>query len=51
MEKVVDMDYWKDIDVTLASLVQNGYVNLPSLEIFDLHTVAESINTEMEGAT
>lgn len=51
MEKVVDIEYWKDIDVTLASLVQNGYVKLPSLEIFDLHTVAESINSEMEGAT
>ena len=45
------MDYWKDIDVKLESLVQKGYVKLPSLEIFDLHTVAESINSDMDGAT
>ena len=45
------MDYWKDIDSKLASLLQKGYVKLPSLEIFDLHAVAESINSEMNGAT
>lgn len=45
------MDYWEDIDVLLESLVKKGYVKLPSLEIFDLNAVAESINSEMDGAT
>ena len=45
------MDYWEGIDVLLESLVQNGCVKLPSLETFDLHAAAESINSEMDGAT
>lgn len=48
MEKV---DYWKDIDSLLKPLINNGYVKLPSLDLFDLDSVAESINAEMKGET
>ena len=44
-------DYWRDLDFSLEPLVKNGCVKLPSLEVFNLDAVANSINTEMNGAT
>ena len=44
-------DYWRDLDFLLEPLVKNGCVKLPSLEVFNLDAVANSINTEMNGAT
>jgi len=44
-------DYWRDLDFFLDTLVKNGCVKLPSLEVFNLDAVANSINTEMNGAT
>lgn len=44
-------DYWRDLDFLLEPLVTNGFVKLPSLEVFDLDAIANSINAEMNGAT
>ena len=44
-------DYWRDLDFFLDTLVKNGCVKLPSLEVFNLDAVANSIITEMNGAT
>ena len=44
-------DYWRDLDFFSDTLVKNGCVKLPSLEVFNLDAVANSINTEMNGAT
>ncbi len=43
--------YWNDIDLRLESLIKEGFVKLPSLEIFDLNSIAEKINEDMKGKT
>ena len=40
-------DYWQDIDKKLELLVENGYVKLPSLKLFDLDITAQNISSEM----
>ena len=45
------VDFWENTDGALELLITNGYVKLPSLGVFDLESVAESINAEMKGAT
>ena len=44
-------DYWRDLDFILEPLVKNGFVKLPSLEVFNLDATANSINAEMKGGT
>ena len=44
-------NYWKNIDNILQPILEKGFVKLPSLSVFDLEAVAESINAEMKGAT
>lgn len=44
-------NYWKDIDLNLTKLKEDGYVKLPSLENFDLELLAENISSEMNGNT
>ena len=43
--------YWKNIDSILKPLINNGHVKLPSLDLFDLESVAKNINAEMKGET
>ena len=43
--------YWDDIDSRLESLLQHGYVKLPSLKSFNLDAIATNINIEMDGET
>jgi hypothetical protein len=44
-------NYWGDIDSSLNSLLSHGYVKLPSLQAFDLDTIANRIKNEMNGET
>jgi len=44
-------NYWIDIDKRLEELVNNGFVKLPSLKIFQLDDLADKINAEMNGST
>ena len=46
-----NLNYWHDIDSSLAQLVKDGCVKLPSLENFGLDEVANDINAEMKGNT
>ena len=39
--------YWHDIDSRLEQLLEKGFVKLPSLSIFDLDFLANSISDEM----
>ena len=48
MEKI---NYWENIDDLLIPLIEKGYVKLPSLSVFDLDSLAENINVEMNGST
>lgn len=43
--------YWDGIEAKLDSLVERGFVKLPSLKVFDLDTIAEGISREMGGRT
>ena len=43
--------FWDDIDLRLESLLTDGYVKLPSLKAFNLDAIADSIDSEMDGAT
>ena len=43
--------YWQNIDSRLEQLVDNGYVKLPSLNIFDLDFLANDISNEMGALT
>lgn len=45
------VNYWENIDDLLQLLIKNGYVKLPSLSVFDLESIADSINNEMKGST
>ena len=45
------LPYWDDIDSRLESLLQHGYVKLPSLKSFNLDAIATNINIEMDGET
>tara|TARA_B100001996_G_scaffold353634_1_gene315136 strand:+ start:394 stop:1101 length:708 start_codon:yes stop_codon:yes gene_type:complete len=40
-------NYWHDIDSRLEQLLEKGFVKLPSLSIFDLNFLANSISDEM----
>ena len=44
-------EYWSDIDNRLKNLIENGYVKLPSLKIFELESIAASISDEMGSLT
>ena len=43
--------YWHDIDSRLEQLLEKGFVKLPSLSIFDLDFLANSISDEMGSLT
>ena len=43
--------YWHDIDSRLEQLLEKGFVKLPSLSIFDLDFLANSISNEMGSLT
>tara|TARA_B100000287_G_C20621886_1_gene776264 strand:- start:150 stop:857 length:708 start_codon:yes stop_codon:yes gene_type:complete len=43
--------YWHDIDSRLEQLLEKGFVKLPSLRIFDLDFLANSISDEMGSLT
>ena len=44
-------EYWHDIDSRLEQLLENGFVKLPSLKVFDLDFVASDISDEMGSLT
>ena len=44
-------EYWKDIDSKLKQLINQGYVKLPSLNQFDLDSLASDISNEMGSLT
>lgn len=44
-------NYWKDINERLQTLVTDGFVKLPSLDIFELNGLATGISDEMNGST
>ena len=44
-------NYWHDIDSKLEQLVENGAVKLPSLNLFDLDSLANDISSEMGSST
>ena len=44
-------NYWQDIDKKLELLVDNGYVKLPSLKLYDLDKIAHNISSEMGSLT
>ena len=37
-------EYWKNIDLNLNELINNGAVKLPSLKLFNLESLAEDIS-------
>jgi len=45
------IQYWNDIDLRLEKLIKEGHVKLPSLAFFNLSTISENINKEMNGKT
>ena len=45
------MQYWNDIDIRLEKLIKEGYVKLPSLDFFNLNSISENINKDMNGKT
>ena len=45
------MQYWNDIDIRLEKLIKEGYVKLPSLDFFNLSSISENINKDMNGKT
>ena len=44
-------NYWQDIDKKLELLVDNGYVKLPSIKLYDLDKIAHNISSEMGSLT
>lgn len=44
-------EYWDDIDLRLKKFTKEGFVKLPSIKNFDLDSLAENINSEMNGKT
>jgi hypothetical protein len=44
-------EYWHDIDLRLAKLVEEGFVKLPPLNLFDLDMVASDISSDMGSST
>lgn len=48
---MIKEDYWKDVDIKLNNLIEDGFVKLPSLDSFELGSFANSISSEMNNAT
>lgn len=48
---MIDENYWDDIDLRLERFLEDGFVKLPSIANFELDEIANSINSEMDGAT
>lgn len=44
-------EYWHDVDASLERLVEEGFVKLPPLNLFDLDMLASDISSEMGSAT
>ncbi|MFL2487572.1 MAG: hypothetical protein ACJ0G2_04630 [Gammaproteobacteria bacterium] len=44
-------NYWQDIDLRLESLLDKGFVKLPSLSQFDLDMLASNISADMGSST
>mgnify|MGYP007000214297 len=44
-------EYWSDIDSRLENLLNDGYVKLPSLRMFNLEHIASNISDEMGSLT
>jgi hypothetical protein len=44
-------EYWYDIDLRLEKLVEEGFVKLPPLNLFDLDTLASDISSDMGSST
>jgi hypothetical protein len=49
--KVITNNYWQDIDTRLEKLIRYGMVKLPSLDQFDLNSLAKNITSEMGAVT
>jgi hypothetical protein len=44
-------EYWHDIDLRLKKLVEEGFVKLPPLNLFDLDMLASDISSDMGSST
>ena len=44
-------NYWKDLDLNLFKLREDGYVKLPSIKNYDLEKLAKDISSEMNQNT